>query len=72
MAATPEVTEATLTARQREAVDAALSLGYYSIPRDASYEDVAEAIDYASSTVAEHLRKAEGKLVRSAFGGYSR
>lgn len=72
MADTPEVTAATLTARQREAVEAALSLGYYDIPREASYEDVAEAMGCAPSTAAEHLRKAEGKLVGSAFGGYSR
>lgn len=72
MSGTPEVTAATLTARQREAVEVALSLGYYDIPREASYEDVAEAMDCAPSTAAEHLRKAEGKLVRSAFGGYGR
>lgn len=67
MAETPEVTAATLTARQREAVEAALSLGYYDLPRKASYEDVAEAMDCAPSTAAEHLRKAEGKLMQSAL-----
>lgn len=72
MADTPEVTAATLTVRQQEAVEAALSLGYYDIPRQASYDDVAEAIDCAPSTAAEHLRKAEGKLVRSALAGYGR
>lgn len=72
MAATPEVTAATLTARQREAVEAALALGYYDIPRKANYEDVAEAMDCAPSTAAEHLRKAERKLVRSTFAGASR
>lgn len=71
MADTPEVTGAMLTARQREAVEAALSLGYYDIPRESSYEDVATAIDCAPSTAAEHLRKAEGKLVQSAFSRYS-
>lgn len=72
MADTPEVTAATLTARQREAVEAALALGYYDIPREASYEDVAEAMGCSPSTAAEHLQKAEGKLMRSAFDGYSR
>ena len=71
MADTPKVTGAMLTARQREAVEAALSLGYYDIPREASYQDVAVEIDCAPSTAAEHLRKAEGKLVQSAFSGYS-
>lgn len=70
MADTPEVTGAMLTARQRKAVEAALSLGYYDLPREASYEDVAAAIDCAPSTAAEHLRKAEGKLVQSVFSGY--
>lgn len=72
MADTPEVTAATLSARQREAVEAALSLGYYDIPREASYEDIAEAISCTPSTAAEHLRKAEGKLVRSALDRHSR
>lgn len=72
MAETPEVTAATLSARQREAVEAALSLGYYDLPREAEYEDVAEAMGCAPSTAAEHLRKAEGKLVYSAFEEYSR
>lgn len=71
MTETPEVTAATLTARQREAVEAALSLGYYDVPHEASYEDVAEVMGCAPSTAAEHLRKAEGKLMRSAFTGYS-
>lgn len=72
IAETPEVTGATLTARQREAVEAALRLGYYDIPREASYEDVAETMGCAPSTAAEHLRKAEGKLVQAAFQGYGR
>ena len=67
MAETPEVTAATLTTRQREAVEAALSLGYYDIPREASHEEVAEAMDCAPSTAAEHLRKAESKLLSSTF-----
>lgn len=72
MADTPEVTGAMLTAHQREAVEAALALGYYDIPRESSQEDIAAAIDCAPSTAAEHLRKAEGKLVQSAFDGYRR
>jgi hypothetical protein len=51
--------------RQREAIDAALELGYYEIPREASHEDVAAAIDCAPSTAAEHLRKAESTLLSS-------
>jgi predicted DNA binding protein len=64
----PGVLESLLTDRQREAVKAALSLGYYDVPRSASHEAVAEAMDCAPSTAAEHLRKAESKLLRSMLG----
>lgn len=72
MADTPEVTGATLTARQQQAVEAAITLGYYEIPREASYEDIAEAMGCAPSTAAEHVRKAERKLVRSVLDEYGR
>ncbi|MFP8952870.1 helix-turn-helix domain-containing protein [Natrialbaceae archaeon A-arb3/5] len=68
MAAVPGMYESLLSDRQREALEAALSLGYYAIPRNASHEDVAEAIDCAPSTAAEHLRKGEAKLIRSILG----
>jgi hypothetical protein len=58
---------AALSDRQREAVLAALELGYYDQPRAATHEDVATAIDCAASTASEHLRKAEAKLVRAAM-----
>lgn len=58
---------AILSERQAAAVEAALDLGYYDVPREASHGAVAEAIDCAPSTAAEHLRKAESKLLRSAF-----
>lgn len=60
---------AVLSDRQREAVLAALDLGYYDQPRQATHEDVAEALDCAPSTASEHLHKAEAKLVRAAFAG---
>ncbi|NHN57553.1 MULTISPECIES: helix-turn-helix domain-containing protein [Halorussus] len=52
-----------LSPRQREAVRAALELGYYDVPRDATGEDVARELDCATATAAEHLRKAEATLV---------
>lgn len=60
--------EAVLSPRQREAALAALELGYYEIPRQASHEDVARAMDCAPSTAAEHLRKAEAKVLRAVLG----
>ncbi|QLH78096.1 helix-turn-helix domain-containing protein [Halosimplex rubrum] len=60
---------ARLTDRQREAVEAGLDLGYYDVPRTADHEAVADALDCAPSTAAEHLRKAESKLLRAVLRG---
>lgn len=68
MAATPGVLEALLSARQRDAIEAVFALGYYEIPREATHEDVADAIGCAPSTAAAHLQKAEAKLLRSTLG----
>lgn len=69
IAANPGVVDARLSDRQREAAETALDLGYYEIPREASHEDVADAIGCAPSTAAEHLRKAETKVLRSVLAG---
>ena len=61
----PAIGESRLSERQREAAVAGVELGYYDVPRRATHEDVAAALDCAPSTAAEHLRKAEAKLVRS-------
>lgn len=52
-----------LTARQEQALEAAQSVGYYSIPRDGSVEDVATRLDCARSTAGELLRKAESAVI---------
>ena len=57
-----------LTARQREAVRAALDAGYYDVPRGATTAAVASELDCAPSTAAEHLQRAESKLVSALFG----
>lgn len=48
-----------LTARQREVLNAAVDVGYYSAPREATHADVASVVGIAPTTVGEHLRKAE-------------
>ena len=58
-----------LTPRQREALRAALAMGYYERPRRATHADVADAMGCASSTASEHLEKAEAQLVRAAMPG---
>jgi len=57
-----------LTDRQREAVQAAVDAGYYTVPREGSVEAVADTLDCSTSTAAEHLRKAEQAVV-TAFCG---
>ncbi|MFQ3320750.1 MAG: putative DNA binding protein, partial [Natronomonas sp.] len=53
-----------LTARQKEVLLAALEAGYYDESRQATYDDIASVVDCSATTVGEHLRKIEGRLVR--------
>ncbi len=57
---------ASLTGRQRAALDAGLEVGYYDVPRTGGVDDVAAALGCAPSTASDHLRKAEAALVRRA------
>ena len=52
-----------LTDRQREVIETAFGMGYYEIPRRTTHEDIASALDLSGSTVDEHLRKAEARLM---------
>ncbi len=54
-----------LTAKQRKAIVAAYSLGYYDVPRKISSEELATRLKLGTSTYAEHLRKAERRLLSS-------
>lgn len=56
-----------LTARQREVMEVALDTGYFDVPRDASTAEVAAELDLDSSTVAEHIQRAQRNLVSSVF-----
>ena len=55
-----------LTNRQRSVLQTAHEEGYYEWPRRHTAEEVAASLDIASSTLHQHLRTAERKLV-SAF-----
>ncbi|RDI70511.1 helix-turn-helix domain-containing protein [Halopelagius longus] len=59
--------ESALTSRQREAVSAAMAVGYYETPREATIAEVAAELGCARSTAAEHLQKAEARLVRTVL-----
>ncbi len=54
-----------LTAKQRQALLTAYSLGYYDVPRKTSSEELAKRLKLGTSTYAEHLRKAERALLAS-------
>jgi len=58
-----------LTARQTDAIEAALRLGYYRFPRRGRLADVGQALGIGRSTAAELLRRAEAKVVTQALGG---
>lgn len=52
-----------LTDRQLEVFQVAVEEGYYDVPRRATHKDIAATLDCAPSTVDEHLRKAESRVV---------
>jgi predicted DNA binding protein len=52
-----------LTDRQLEVFETAVEEGYYDVPRRATHKDIADSLDCAPSTVDEHLRKAESRVV---------
>lgn len=53
-----------LTDRQRAALDAAMAVGYYEVPREGGVSDVARVLDCSTSTAGELLRKAEAAALR--------
>ncbi len=54
-----------LTDRQLEVFETAVEEGYYDVPRQATHKDIADNLGCAPSTVDEHLRKAESRVVTS-------
>lgn len=53
-----------LTDRQRELLLAAVDLGYYDVPREATLTEVAERVGIAKSTCSETLQRVERTVVR--------
>lgn len=58
-----------MTDRQYEAVRVAVELGYYETPREATLEDVADALHCAPSTASDHLQKAEAAVLNRLVEG---
>ncbi len=52
-----------LTVRQREAFLLARSWGYYEYPRETTARELAAELGISKTTLLEHLRKAEAKLL---------
>lgn len=52
-----------LTARQREVIERAWEMGYYEVPREVSADEIAADLELDSSTVNEHLQRAERNLL---------
>ena len=53
-----------LTERQREVIQTAYDMGYYEVPREVTTEDIAAELAVDSSTIAEHLQRAERNLLK--------
>jgi hypothetical protein len=58
-----------LTEKQREVLITAYKMGYYDIPRKLNSDNIAKKLGLANSTVVEHLRKAEYRLIRQILEG---
>lgn len=57
-----------LTPTQREALAAALTAGYYTVPRGTTLRDLADQLEVSASSLSERIRRAEGRLVRAHLG----
>jgi hypothetical protein len=58
-----------LSMKQRQALLTAFALGYYDVPRKISSEELSRHLNADKSTIVEHLRKAEKKLIDGIIAG---
>jgi len=56
-----------LTNKQRTILLSAYNMGYYEIPRKTDSEQLAKKLNLVRSTVAEHLRKAEQRIIKEVI-----
>lgn len=54
-----------LTDRQEAALEAAVSVGYYEVPREGTVADIAGVLNCSTSTAGELVRKAEAAVIRN-------
>lgn len=56
-----------VTPRQREVLETAFDMGYFDVPKDATTEEIATALDLDPSTVREHLQRAHRNLLSAVL-----
>ncbi len=57
-----------LTEKQRRILSLAYTNGYYDVPRKIDSEELAQMLKIVKSTLVEHLRKAEKRLITDIMG----
>jgi DNA-binding transcriptional ArsR family regulator len=61
-----------LTEKQQRTLISAFRLGYFEIPRKISFEELSRQLGLGRSTVSEHLRKAETRLISALLNEQSK
>jgi predicted DNA binding protein len=60
-----------VTEKQREAVTTAVAAGYYSRPRETSFDRLADELDISKSALSQRLNAVESKLATAAVAAAS-
>jgi hypothetical protein len=59
-----------LTDKQKEIVIEAMKTGYYDYPKRINSEELSKRVGVSKATLLEHLRKAEGRLLKNLIVDY--
>ena len=60
-----------LTELQHEALSLAVEHGYFEIPREVTYKELADQLDISEQAVSERVRRATNKVLRATMAGQS-
>jgi predicted DNA binding protein len=61
----------TLTEPQYEALSLAIERGYFEIPREVTYNELADQLDISEQAVSERVRRATNKVLRATMDRWS-